>query len=90
MSATPVQVGILKAISEARNAHGLRLQDPVRYNAYCAKRILSLKRALKFVHKPKKTAPKPVTADLVTQDSRSPPPLPSKIIHAQLIFGQVP
>lgn len=69
---------ILKAISEARNAHGLRLQDPVRYNAYCSKRILSLKRALKFVHKTKKTAPKRVTPDLVMQDSRSPHLSPRK------------
>ena len=67
---TPVQLAILKAISDARNAHGLRLQDPVRYNAYCAKRILSLKKAIKFVHRTKKSAPKPVTPDLVAQDSR--------------------
>jgi hypothetical protein len=74
MSATTTP--ILKAISEARNAHGLRLQDPARYNAYCAKRILSLKRALKFVHKPNKSPPNRVTPDLVKLDSRSPPLFP--------------
>jgi len=61
---------ILKAISESRNAHGLRLQDPARYNTYCAKRILSLKKTLKFAQKNKKSPPKPVTPDLVAQDAR--------------------
>lgn len=65
-----LNLAILKAVSESRNAHGLRLQDPARYHAYCAKRILSLKKTLKFIHKAKKSAPKPVTADLVAQDAR--------------------
>src|SRR5271154_5963357 len=65
--------GVLKVVSEARNAHGLRLQDPARYNAYCAKRILSLKKSLKFVQKSKKSPPKPVTEELAAQDARYPP-----------------
>jgi RNA-binding signal recognition particle 68 len=63
-------LGVLKVVSDARNAHGLRLQDPARYNTYCAKRILTLKKGLKFVHRSKKTAPKAVTAELVAQDAR--------------------
>jgi len=50
---------VLRLVSESRNAHGLRLQDPVRY-----------KRALKFIQKSKKTAPKPITLELVQQDAR--------------------
>ena len=61
---------VLKTVSEARSAHGLRLQDPARYNTYCAKRILSIKKSLKFIQKSKKSPPKPVTADLVAQDTR--------------------
>jgi hypothetical protein len=61
---------VLKLVSESRNAHGLRLQDPVRYNAYCTKRVSTLKRALKFIQKSKKTAPKPITLELVQQDAR--------------------
>jgi RNA-binding signal recognition particle 68 len=65
-----LNLGVLKVVSEARNAHGLRLQDPARYNTYCAKRILCLKKSLKFTQKSKKAPPKPVTAELVTQDTR--------------------
>lgn len=65
-----VSFPVLRLVSEARNTHGLRLQDPNRYNTYCGKRILSLKKALKFISKSKKTPPKPVTADLVANDSR--------------------
>ena len=61
---------VLTIVSEARNAHGLRLQDPDRYNTYCAKRILSLKKALKCISRSKKTPPKPVTEDLVASDAR--------------------
>ena len=62
--------GVLRIVSDARNAHGLRLQDPARYNTHCAKRIFSLKKKLKFVQRSKKSPPKQVTADLVVQDSR--------------------
>ena len=65
-----LNLALLKTVSEARNAHGLRLQDPARYNTYCAKRILSVKKSLKFIQKSKKAPPKPVTAELVTQDTR--------------------
>jgi hypothetical protein len=61
---------VLKEVLEARSAHGLRLQDPGRYNTYCAKRILSVKKGLKFIQKSKKAPPKPVTAELVSQDTR--------------------
>jgi hypothetical protein len=67
---TALNLAVLKVVSEARNAHGLRLQDPTRYNTYCARRILSVKKSLKFVQKSKKAPPKPVTAELVTQDTR--------------------
>jgi len=62
--------GVLRIVSDARNAHGLRLQDPARYNSHCARRILSLKKTLKVVQRSKKSPPKPVTVDLVTQDPR--------------------
>ena len=62
---------VLRIVSDARNAYGLRLQDPARYNTHSAKRILSLKKTLKFVQR-KKSPPKPVTVDLVTQDPRFP------------------
>lgn len=65
-----LNLAVLKTVIEARNAHGLRLQDPARYNVYCAKRILSVKKSLKFVQKSKKAPPKPVTAELVAQDTR--------------------
>ena len=69
----PLSFPVLKVVSEARNAHGLRLQDPARYNSYCTKRISTLKRSLKFIQKSKKSPPKPVTLELVQQDSRYPP-----------------
>ena len=65
--------GVLRIVTDARNAHGLRLQDPARYNTHCARHILSLKKTLKFVQRGKKSPPKPVTVDLVAQDPRSPP-----------------
>jgi hypothetical protein len=62
---------VLRLVSDARNAHGLRLQDPKRYNAYCAKRVLSVKRAVRFIHRGKsKAPPKQITADMVAQDTR--------------------
>src|SRR5277367_320859 len=64
-------VRVLRIVSDARNSYGLRLQDPARYNTHCAKRILSLKKTLKFVQR-KNSPPKPVTIDLVTQDHRFP------------------
>jgi RNA-binding signal recognition particle 68 len=60
----------LKIITESRNAHGLRLQDPAAYHQYCARRVLHTKKQLKFVQRTKKLAPKVVTADLVANDPR--------------------
>jgi len=65
-----VKLPLLQIVSEARNSHGLRLQDPARYSTYCAKRVLSLKKSLKFVQKSKKAPTKPVTLELVLQDRR--------------------
>lgn len=77
-------IQILKVVSEARNTYGLRLQDPARYNAYCAKRILSLKKGLKFVQRGKKSPPKQVTAELASQDSRCDPPQGDRLIAGTL------
>lgn len=71
-SESSLSLSVLRVISEARSANGLRLQDPVRYTTYCAKRILSLKKSLKFIQKSKKAPPKPITTELVTQDIRYP------------------
>lgn len=61
---------LLKTISESRNAHGLRLHDPATYNQYCARRTLSIKKQLKFIQKNKKVLSRPITPELVVNDSR--------------------
>ncbi|KAJ3416761.1 signal recognition particle subunit srp68 [Chytridiales sp. JEL 0842] len=58
---------VLTLTSEARNEHGLRHQDYLRYRTYCARKIRRVKSIVGLSQgKVKKYAPKPVTLENIT------------------------